>query len=139
MAILLYIKGQSVMNGINVVFDTCAIIKLLHRQYDLNALSINVEKTQFFTSVITRMELLSKRDLTNDEKQDIMNFLGDLTVVPLDENVEITAIEIRRATSMKLPDCIIAASSIALNATLLTNDDRLLNLSWPGLHTQNIL
>jgi len=127
------------MNGINVVFDTCAIIKLLNRQYDLNVLSINIDEAQFFTSVIARMELLSKKNMSSDEKRDIMDFLGDLTVVPLDENVELTAVEIRRATSVKLPDCIVAATSIALNAILLTDDDQLLNLSWPGLRTQNIL
>ena len=127
------------MNGTNVVFDTCAIIKLLDRQYDINELGINIDESQFFTSVITRMELLSKRNMSSDEKQDIIDFLGDLTVIPLDENVELTAIEIRRATSVKLPDCIVAATSIALNAIFLTDDDQLLNLSWTGLRAQNIL
>ena len=40
---------------------------------------------------------------------------------------------------IKLPDCIVAATSIALNAILLTDDDKLLNLSYPCLRTQNIL
>jgi len=127
------------MNGTNVVLDTCAIIKLLDRKYDLNVLGVNVDESQFFTSVIARMELLSKRNMSNDEKRDIVDFLSDLTVIPLDEDIELTAVEIRQATSVKLPDCIVAATSIALNATLLTDDDLLLNLSWPGLRTQKIL
>ena len=40
---------------------------------------------------------------------------------------------------VKLPDCIVAATSIILNAVLLTDDHHLLNLSWPGLRTQNII
>ena len=36
-------------------------------------------------------------------------------------------------------DCIVAATSIILDAILLTDDRNLLNLSWPGLQTQSIL
>jgi len=126
------------MNGINIVFDTCAVIKLLNGQYDLPSLGINVNEAHLLTSVIVRMELLSKRNITSDETRDIQEFLDDLIVVPIDEAVEQKAIEIRRATSLKLPDCIVAAASIILDAILLTDDEHLLGLSWPGLHTQNI-
>ena len=40
---------------------------------------------------------------------------------------------------VKLPDCIIAATSIVLDAILLTDDDELLKLSHPGFRVQNIL
>jgi predicted nucleic acid-binding protein len=126
------------MNGINLVFDTCAVVKLLDRQYDLSSLGIDVDKARLLTSVIVRMELLSKRDMTDGEELDILGFLNDLIVVPLDEAIEQKAIEIRRATSVKLPDCIIAATSIILNAVLLTDDQHLLDLSWPGFLAQNI-
>nr|AGS53029.1 putative nucleic acid-binding protein [uncultured bacterium contig00031] len=127
------------MNGTKIIFDTCAVIKLLNKQYDLSILGINIDGAQVFISVIVRMELLSKRNMSEDEEKEIMGFLDDLVVVPLDEAIERKAIEIRRATSVKLPDCIVAATSIILNAVLLTDDDHLLNLSWPGLHTKNIL
>ena len=132
-------KGRSAMNGINVVFDTCAIIKLLDRQYNLSALGIDLDESRFLTSVMVRMELMAKRDLSAGEEFCIREFLDDLSVVPLDDAIEQKAVEIRRATSVKLPDCIVVATSIALDAILLTDDDRLLNLSWPGLRTQNIL
>ncbi|MCL2804739.1 MAG: hypothetical protein FWD26_02255, partial [Treponema sp.] len=90
------------MNGTNFVFDSCAVIKLLNRQYDLEVLGINVDESQFFTSVIARMELLSKRSMSSDEKRDIIDFLSDLTVAPLDEKIEQIAVEIRRDTSVKL-------------------------------------
>ena len=131
-------KGQFVMNGTNVVFDTCAVVKLLDQQYDLSSLGINVDEERLFTSVIVRIELLSKRNISENEESDIQEFLDGLVVVPIDEAIERKAIEIRRAVSVKLPDSIIAATAIILNAILLTDDHQLLNLSWPGLRIQNI-
>jgi predicted nucleic acid-binding protein len=126
------------MNGTNIVFDTSAVIKLLDNQYDLPSLGIDIDKAQLFTSVIVRMELLSKRNMTDIEEHDIQEFLDDLIVVPIDDAIEQKAIEIRRAASIKLPDCIVAATSIVLNALLLTDDTDLLGLSWEGLRTQRI-
>ena len=126
------------MNGTNLVFDTCAVVKLLDQQYELSSLGIDIDKVQLLTSVIVRMELLSKRNMTNNEEKDILEFLDALTVIPISETIEKKAIEIRRATSVKLPDSIVAATSIILNAVLLTDDRHLLDLSWPGLRTQNI-
>jgi len=134
----LHTKGQFVMNGTNLVFDTCAVVKLLDRQYDLSSLGINIDESRLLTSVIVRMELLSKKNMTNDEEADIKEFLDGLIVVPLDKAIEDKAVEIRRSTTVKLPDSIIAATSIILNAILLTDDHHLLNLSWPGFQTQNI-
>jgi len=131
-------KGLYVMNGINIIFDTCAVVKLLDQQYDLYSLGINIDEAQLLTSVIVRMELLSKRGITNDEEKDILEFLDDLTIIPLNETIEKKAIEIRRSTSVKLLDSIVAATSIILNAILLTDDRQLLNLSLLGFRTQNI-
>ena len=132
----LHIKGQYAMNGINIVFDTCAVVKLLDKQYDLSA--VEIDEAQLFTSVIVRMELLSKRNIQHDEERDIQGFLDELIIVPINEKIEKKAIEIRRATNVKLPDCIVAATSIILNAILLTDDHHLLNLSWPDFQTKNI-
>jgi len=126
------------MNGTNIVFDTCAVIKLLNRQYDMSSLGINVDDAKLLTSVIVRMELLSKPNLPTSEERHIREFLNDLIIVPLDEAVEQKAVEIRRATSAKLPDSIIAATAIVLDAFLLTDDAKLLNLSWPELRTHGM-
>ena len=90
-----------------------------------------------FTSVIVRMELLSKWQM-EEEEQKIMGFLDDLTVISLNEAIEQKAIEIRRNTSLKLPDSIVVATAIVLDAILLTDDNSLLNLSWPGLKVHHI-
>ena len=125
-------------SGINIVFDTCAAIMLLKGKFKLSSLGLDIDKTLLYISVITRMEILAKKDMKPEEEQVIRNFIADVIVFPLDEEVERKAIEIRRATSIKLPDSIVAATSIVLNAVLLTEDSQLLNLSWPGLRTKNI-
>jgi predicted nucleic acid-binding protein len=68
-----------------------------------------------------------------------LDFLNDLAVIPLNENIEKKAIELRRSTKLKLPDSIVAATSIILDAILLTDDEHLLSLSLPDLKTQSIL
>jgi predicted nucleic acid-binding protein len=54
-------------------------------------------------------------------------------IVPLTEEIKNKAIEFRRKTNKKLPDSIIAASSIVSNATLITRDKELLKLHFHGL------
>jgi len=127
------------MNGTtNISFDTCAVIKLINNQYDLPSLGINVDESNLIISVIVRMELLSKRNITPKDLQDVNAFLGSVTVVSLNGEIEQKAIELRRSTKLKLPDSIVAATSIVLDAILLTDDEHLLSLSLPGLKTQNI-
>jgi predicted nucleic acid-binding protein len=60
---------------------------------------------------------------------------GTKVVAPLDDSVEKIAVEIRRNTAVKLPDCIVAATAIALDAILLTDDQILKKIVWPGLKT----
>ena len=49
------------------------------------------------------------------------------------------AVRIRRFGSphLKLPDAIIAASAVVLDATLVTNDETMLRLEWPGFAACN--
>ena len=126
------------MNGTKIVLDTCAAILILKGELELSSLSIDIARVLRYISVITRMELKAKRTMKPEEEHAINNFIADVSVFPLDDKVEQKAIELRRNTSLKLPDSIVAATAIVLDAILLTNDYRLLNLSWPGLKTQYI-
>jgi predicted nucleic acid-binding protein len=55
--------------------------------------------------------------------------LATLLRVEVDALVRETAIQLRRERRLKLPDAIIVASALALDAALLTNDRQLLALA----------
>jgi predicted nucleic acid-binding protein len=119
------------MNGNRYVLDTCAGIFLLNNDDSLS-LQNDLEEAEKYVSVINRMELFAKPNITPKEEAEINEFLADTTVIPLDPIVEQEAINMRRATKVKLPDCIVAATAIVLGATLITGDDSLLKLKWAG-------
>lgn len=91
---------------------------------------------QYFVSVITEIELLSYPSLNPDEEVKIRDFLADITVVAVEGNIKELAITFRKNHKLRLPDAIIAATAKSLNATLLTNDIRLANLT--EIRTQSV-
>jgi len=84
---------------------------------------------EYFVSVITRIEMLSFPKLTTAEENAIHKFLGDNTVIGLNEIVEVQTIELRKRTKLRMVDAIIAATAIVLDATLLTHDATLLKVT----------
>jgi predicted nucleic acid-binding protein len=90
---------------------------------------------KFLNNSITEIELLSFPRITEEQEARIKRFLAELEIVLLTEEIKRKTIEFRRRANIKLPDSIIAATSITTNATLVTRDKKLLNLSFPGLHT----
>ena len=131
------------MNGMTdscLVLDTNAVIFLTIRNNVIpNDLENELNKSELFISIITRIELAAKQDMKPEEEEAIRNFIADVTVSPLDEEVERKAVEIRRTTKIKLPDCIIAATAIVLDAVLVTNDVHLLHLSRPDFNVKAII
>ena len=130
------------MNGMTdscLVLDTNAVIFLSTKDNVIPPdLEHELNKSALFISVITRMELAAKQVKPEEEKA-IRDFIADVTVSPLDEEVERTAVEIRRTTKIKLPDCIIAATAIVLDAVLVTDDVHLLRLSRPDFHVKAVI
>ena len=98
-----------------------------------------LDEADLYISVISEIELFGKPELAADEEENLRIFLSErINVMELTGDVKKETIVLRRGTRRKLPDCIIAATSIVLDAILLTNDDHLLYLSWPNFRTQNI-
>ncbi|MDR2864229.1 MAG: PIN domain-containing protein [Spirochaetaceae bacterium] len=127
------------MSGIKFVLDTNAVIKLIDSNMALGSLDSAFINAEQYISVINRIELFADPKMTEEEELNTGKFLTNVIIVPIDEVVEAETIKIRRAdTSIKLPDAIIAATAVALGAILLTNDDKLLKLSWPKLIIQNL-
>jgi predicted nucleic acid-binding protein len=84
---------------------------------------------QYFISVITEIELLSYPSLSSDEETQIIGFLNKITIIGIDNNIKNLTIAFRKQYKLRLPDAIIAATAKSLNATLFTNDLRLVNLT----------
>ena len=83
----------------------------------------------FYISVISEMEMLSYHALTDDERVRVQGFLSRVIVVGLSENVKNKAIELRKKYRLKLPDAIVCATALEVNASLLSNDAQLRRIS----------
>jgi predicted nucleic acid-binding protein len=121
------------MNGIKLVLDSTCVIDFLKNMLIMDDLGGSVVGIERYVSVITRMEALAYPSITPDEILRIRNFLGTCIVVPLDSKIEEVAIKISLATRKKLPDCIVAATGVIVGATIISRDDHLLDMDWPGL------
>jgi predicted nucleic acid-binding protein len=77
------------------------------------------------------MELLSYPALDSRSEKQIRDFLGDVVVIGLTEDVEEQAVQLRRQERLKMPDAIVAATALVLGAELVTNDKKLQRV--PGL------
>jgi predicted nucleic acid-binding protein len=116
----------------NFVLDTNIALYYLGGQ-----LQSNLPTGLYSVSVITEMELLSYPSLTMPEEQQIRQFLAQLQILNLTESIKQTAIDLRKQNRLKLPDAIIAATALELNATLLTNDLNLTKIAT--LNVQSVL
>ncbi|MEH2231968.1 MAG: PIN domain-containing protein [Nostoc sp.] len=72
-----------------------------------------------------------------DEETQIIDFLNKITIIGIDNNIiKNLTIAFRKQYKLRLPDAIIAATAKSLNATLFTNDVRLVNLT--EINTQSV-
>ena len=118
------------MDGTKFVLDTNAILYLMKGKQCMDP----YKNEDLYVSVITKLELLSFPDITECESQCIESFLENCTIVPLEDNVQKSTIEIRRKYRIKLPDTIVAATAIALNYPLVTADKGFRKIEELDLH-----
>ena len=105
--------------GGKVVLDSNTIIDLFNGRIPLESFKQALAGTEQLISVITELELLSFPSITGEQETKIKLFLGKREIVPLTEAIKDKAVEFRRGTNKKLPDSIIAATSIVFNAALI--------------------
>lgn len=104
----------------NYVLDTNIVI---YAQNGVHAEPLPHGK--YFVSIITEIELLSFPGLLAEHERVVRDLLGDMTVVGIDARVKQRAIELRRVHRLRIPDALIAATALAVDAQLLTNDTTL--------------
>ena len=76
-------------------------------------------------SIITELELLSYPDLSAKEEKAAAGFLSSVQRIGLTPEICSHTLRVRRKNRLKPPDAIIAATALAENAVLLTNDHKL--------------
>jgi predicted nucleic acid-binding protein len=114
------------MNGNRFLLDTNAILYILAGDETLADFLFNKE---LIISIITEMELLSYKNITSKEQETIKNFISDFTIINIDEKIKLNTIEVKKTSSMKLPDSIIAATAISLKLPLITSDKQFKSVS----------
>jgi len=110
------------MNG-KFLLDTNAVVALLNG----NASLTQTLQTAVWVgiSVITELEFLSFSGLSSQDEALFQQFKSRVEVVNLqasDSKLLARVISVRKLNNVKLPDAIIAASTIENGATLLTQD-----------------
>lgn len=125
------------MSGDRLVLDTNVILGFLAGKAETTVYLNGQADAELYVSAITRMELLSFPSLESKEEQAVNEFLDCVTVMPIDDRIERLAIDLRRETRCRLPDAIIAATALRLEATLVTHDADLAGTDYPGLKTIN--
>jgi predicted nucleic acid-binding protein len=113
------------MNGNSILLDTNTVLYFLSGD---ETISDFIKEKKIFISIITEMELLSYSKITSKELKIISGFISEITVININNDIKETAIKIRRSSKLKLPDSIIAASSIFLQIPLITADKEIKNV-----------
>ena len=107
------------MNGNRVLLDNNAVLYVLNGD---ETLADFLFERELYLSIISEMELLAYKNITNEERKKIEEFLSDFIIINIDEKIKSNTIEVKKLSNMKLPDSIIAGTSIALNLPLITSD-----------------
>ena len=106
------------MNGIDYLLDTNAIIYLLAG----NTCMKDYLSSNFGLSIISQMEVLSLNNISINEEDLINLFLDECKVINLNNSIVETTIILRKNYKIKLPDAIVAATSIFCDVPLITAD-----------------
>jgi predicted nucleic acid-binding protein len=78
----------------------------------------------FNISIITRIELLGWKGHTPEGLAKARKLLDCARCIPLTDALAEKTIELRTSSSISLPDAVIAASALSLDATLVTRNEK---------------
>lgn len=116
------IRKNYEVNGINTILaDTNFIMYLLELRKETAAF---LDKF-IVVSVITEMELLGVKNISQKVFDARKSLLDDTVIFPFDEEIKDIDVRIKQNYSIKLPDAIIAATSIKYRTPLISADKAL--------------
>jgi predicted nucleic acid-binding protein len=111
------------------------VIKYINKLPGFIDLDTRFAGRHWIISFITRMEVLAFPGISATEKERALTFLQAVSIISINKEIEVTAIEIRRKYRPKLPDALIVATALELGAPLITGDGPLAKKKIPGLAT----
>jgi predicted nucleic acid-binding protein len=118
--------------------DSNILISHLNHELDVFAFLGTLPEYEFCVSIIAAIETLAKPNITAEEEQRAKMLLARFPQVDIADPVKNEAVSILRRKLLKLPDAVIAATAVLLNATLLSNDPHLTKFTWPGYTVRSV-
>ncbi len=106
------------MSGNKLLLDTNIIIYALKGLADVRLYF----DTKPYVSVVTEIEVLGVKDLSEKETKVRETAIEFCSVVSLSNKIKAKAIELKRSIKMPIPDAIIAATAIEESFTLVSAD-----------------
>ncbi len=81
-------------------------------------------RTSFNISIITKIELLGWEKHTEEGFEKAREFISFANVIPLTDEIADLTIDKRKESKIKLPDAVIAATTLHNNLILVTRNDK---------------
>ena len=107
------------MSGNDLLLDTNILIYLQDGVEDIDTLLLDKD---IYISFVTEMELLYYASASKEQLSAIKSLLEDCFIIEMSQEIKKKAIELRIAKKIKLPDAIVAATSIIYKLPLVTSD-----------------
>ena len=114
------------------MLDTNVIINTLNNKLDLLAILDSLGDCELYINPVVAIEVLAKTDMREQEETAARTLLDSFKWAEIDKPTCETTIQIRRSKGLRLPDALIAASAITLNAIVISNDSHLLDFKHTG-------
>jgi predicted nucleic acid-binding protein len=106
--------------GQKYLLDTNVVLDFMGRKLPAKSMALlsKIIDDQVNISAINKIELLGFANV----EQDLVDFVSFMEIYHLDDEIIDVTIELRKKYKVKLPDAIIAATSIVNNLTLISHN-----------------
>lgn len=114
------------MSGSNIFVDTNILLYLISGDETITNL---LDGKSIFISFITELELLSFKELGEEEEHKINELLSNISIIDINPEIKRIVIKLKKNYKIKLPDLIIASTAYFLNQPFITADKQLNQIS----------
>jgi len=120
------------MDTFRFMLDSNVVIDTLNDDFRLAAFMADFPNWEVCINPVVAIEVLAKAGMSEETEAAARALLDSFVWTEIDKAVCEIAVQIRRAKELRLPDALIAASAIVLNATVLPNDSHLMDYQRSG-------